>query len=54
MTAKLRMNPHILIADFIAIDKFGLMSMVLEPVCCPRYGSDDVGKHGESREGKKR
>ncbi len=40
--------------DFFGIIKFGLISMVLEPVCCPHCGSDDVGRHGESHEGKKR
>ena len=28
--------------------------MVLEPVCCPYCGTDDVSKHGKSKEGKKR
>ena len=28
--------------------------MVLEPVCCPHCGSDDVSKNGTSQEGKKR
>lgn len=28
--------------------------MVLEPVVCPTCGSDDVVKHGQSREGKQR
>ncbi|WP_420844281.1 IS1 family transposase [Lamprobacter modestohalophilus] len=28
--------------------------MVLEPVCCPHCDTDDVSKHGESKEGKKR
>ncbi|MCP4419628.1 MAG: IS1 family transposase [Chloroflexi bacterium] len=28
--------------------------MVLEPVLCPYCGSNNVGKHGKSEEGKKR
>ena len=28
--------------------------MVLEPVVCPHCGSDNVGRHGKSGEGKKR
>ena len=28
--------------------------MVLEPVLCPHCGSDNIGKHGKSGEGKQR